>query len=88
MQGLREAYETGRGRVVMRARVVVEEKASTGKSALVVTEIPYQVNKARLAEQIVELVLEKKVEGITEVVSLKPTEFDLASAEDGDDTDL
>ncbi len=67
VQGLREAYETGRGRVVMRARVVVEEKASTGKSALVVTEIPYQVNKARLAEQIVDLVLEKRVEGITAV---------------------
>jgi DNA gyrase subunit A len=67
LQGLREAYETGRGRVVMRARVVVEEKASTGRSSLIVTEIPYQVNKARLAEQIVELVLEKRVEGITAV---------------------
>ncbi|HEX9166368.1 MAG TPA: DNA gyrase subunit A [Gemmatimonadales bacterium] len=67
VQGLREAYETGRGKVVMRARVQVEEKESTGKSALVITEIPYQVNKARLAEQIVELVLEKKVEGISAV---------------------
>jgi DNA gyrase subunit A len=67
VQGLREAYETGRGRVVMRARVQVEEKESTGKCALVVTEIPYQVNKARLAEQIVELVLEKKLEGVSAV---------------------
>ena len=65
--GLREAYETGRGRVVMRARVVVEEKASSGKTALIINEIPYQVNKARLHEQIVELVLEKKVEGISAV---------------------
>jgi DNA gyrase subunit A len=67
VQGLREAYQTGRGRVIMRARVQVEEKASTGRSALVVTEIPYQVNKARLHEQIVELVLEKKIEGISAV---------------------
>jgi DNA gyrase subunit A len=67
VQGLREAYETGRGRVVMRARVQVEEKESTGKSALIVTEIPYQVNKARLSEQIVELVLEKKLEGVSAV---------------------
>ena len=65
--GLREAYATGRGRVVMRARVVVEEKASSGKTALIINEIPYQVNKARLHEQIVELVLEKRVEGITAV---------------------
>jgi DNA gyrase subunit A len=67
VQGIREAYETGRGRVVMRARVQVEEKESSGKSALVITEIPYQVNKARLAEQIVDLVLHKKVEGISAV---------------------
>jgi len=64
--GLREAYQTGRGRVVMRARVVVEEKSS-GKTALIINEIPYQVNKARLHEQIVELVLEKRVEGISAV---------------------
>jgi DNA gyrase subunit A len=67
VQGIREAYENGRGRVVMRARVVVEEKESTGRSALIVNEIPYQVNKARLSEQIVELVLEKKLEGISAV---------------------
>lgn len=67
LQGIREAYETGRGRIIMRARVQVEEKESTNRSALVVTELPYQVNKARLAEQIAELVNEKKIEGISAV---------------------
>ena len=66
LQGLREAYQTGRGRVIMRARVVVEEK-SNGKNALVVNELPYQVNKARLAEQIVDLVVGKKIEGVSAV---------------------
>ncbi|HET9274980.1 MAG TPA: DNA gyrase C-terminal beta-propeller domain-containing protein, partial [Gemmatimonadales bacterium] len=66
-EGIKEAYETGRGRVVMRARVVVEEKASTGKSALVVTEIPYQVNKATLHKDIAALVNEKRLEGISDV---------------------
>ncbi|MGE0554653.1 MAG: DNA gyrase subunit A [Gemmatimonadales bacterium] len=67
VQGLKEAYETGRGKVVMRARVVVEEKESSGKCALVVTELPYQVNKARLAEDIASLANAKKVEGITAI---------------------
>ena len=67
LQGIREAYETGRGKVIMRARVQVEEKESTGKSALVITELPYQVNKARLAEDIAHLAYEKKIEGITAV---------------------
>jgi DNA gyrase subunit A len=67
LQGLREAYETGRGKVVMRARVVIEEKESSGKSALVVTELPYQVNKARLAEDIAKLANEKRVEGISAI---------------------
>ncbi len=67
MQGIREAYETGRGKVIMRARVQVEEKESSGKSALVITELPYQVNKARLAEDIAHLAYEKKIEGITAV---------------------
>ncbi len=65
--GIREAYETGRGRVIMRARVQVEEKESSGKSAIVITELPYQVNKARLAEDIAHLAAEKKIEGITAV---------------------
>ncbi len=67
LAGIRDAYETGRGRVIMRARVRIEEKESSGKSALVIVELPYQVNKARLASQIVDLVLEKKVEGVSAV---------------------
>ncbi|BBP43592.1 DNA gyrase subunit A [Thiosulfativibrio zosterae] len=62
--GIREAYETGRGRVQMRARTLVETDKS-GKNTIVVYEIPYQVNKARLIERIAELVKEKKIEGIT-----------------------
>src|SRR5262249_22975612 len=62
-----EAYETGRGRIVMRAKVRIEENERTGKSALIITEIPYQVNKATLATNIAELAMEKRVEGITGV---------------------
>ncbi len=64
--GIREAYHTGRGRIYMRARTEVEEYES-GKQAIIVTELPYQVNKARLLEKIAELVKEKKIEGITEL---------------------
>ncbi|WP_178863844.1 DNA gyrase subunit A [Thiomicrorhabdus cannonii] len=63
-KGIREAYETGRGRVQIRAKTSVETDKS-GKSQIVVHEIPYQVNKARLIERIAELVKEKKIEGIT-----------------------
>ena len=62
--GIREAYETGRGRVKMRAKTFVETDKS-GKSAIIVSELPYQVNKAKLIERIAELVKEKKIEGIT-----------------------
>ncbi|WP_319379628.1 DNA gyrase subunit A [Thiomicrorhabdus sp.] len=62
--GIRQAYETGRGRVQIRARTDVETDKS-GKSQIVVNEIPYQVNKAKLIERIAELVKEKKIEGIT-----------------------
>src|SRR6185295_18047238 len=65
--GLREAYETGRGKVVMRARAQIEEKESSGKTAIVVTELPYQVNKANLAKDIADLVNDKKLEGISAV---------------------
>ncbi|MGH7594498.1 MAG: DNA gyrase subunit A, partial [Gemmatimonadales bacterium] len=65
--GIREAYETGRGRVVMRARVRIEENERTGKSALIITEIPYQVNKATLHTNIAELAMAKRVEGISGV---------------------
>jgi DNA gyrase subunit A len=64
VRGIREAYRTGRGRCVMRARTEVETQKRSGREAIVVTEIPYQVNKARLLERIAELVKEKKIEGI------------------------
>src|SRR5687768_1431048 len=64
--GIQAAYRTGRGRVRMRARAEVEV-ADNGREAIVVTEIPYQVNKARLIEKIAELVKEKKLEGISEL---------------------
>lgn len=63
-RGIREAYETGRGRVQIRAKTTVETDKS-GKSAIIVNEIPYQVNKAKLIERIAELVKEKKIEGIS-----------------------
>ena len=62
--GIREAYETGRGRVQIRAKTAVETDKS-GKSQIIVNEIPYQVNKAKLIERIAELVKDKKIEGIT-----------------------
>ncbi|MGC8697694.1 MAG: DNA gyrase subunit A, partial [Halothiobacillus sp.] len=65
--GIREAYLTGRGRVVMRARTHFEEDERASKAIIIVTELPYQVNKARLIERIAELVREKKIEGITEL---------------------
>ncbi|MGZ8455611.1 MAG: DNA gyrase subunit A [Gemmatirosa sp.] len=64
-QGIQDYIETGRGKVVMRARAVIEEKESSNKSQIVITELPYQVNKARLVEQIADLHREQKVEGIS-----------------------
>jgi len=64
-EGIREAYETGRGTIKMRARMEVEE--SGRRSHLIVTELPYQVNKARLLERIAELVKQKKIEGIQDI---------------------
>ncbi|HEX2251424.1 MAG TPA: DNA gyrase subunit A [Gemmatimonadales bacterium] len=64
-EGIKEAYETGRGRVVMRARAQIEERETSGRSQIVVTEIPYQVNKENLVKSIAELAAEKKIEGIT-----------------------
>jgi len=66
-QGIHEAYHTGRGRIYVRARSHVETDESNGKQTIAVTELPYQVNKARLLEKIAELVKEKKLEGITEL---------------------
>ncbi|MFZ5467081.1 MAG: DNA gyrase subunit A [Pseudomonadota bacterium] len=65
--GIREAYLTGRGRIQVRARAHVEEDERTGRQTIIVTELPYQVNKARLIERIAELVKEKKIEGISEL---------------------
>jgi DNA gyrase subunit A len=65
-EGISEAYRTGRGLIRLRAKVAVEKK-SGGREALVIRELPYQVNKARLIERIAELVKEKKVEGIADI---------------------
>jgi DNA gyrase subunit A len=65
-QGIREAYQTGRGAIKVRAQATVE-KIGGGKSAIVVHEIPFMVNKARLIEKIAELVREKKIDGITDL---------------------
>lgn len=62
--GIRRAYETGRGRVTVRAKVDIEQ-TKTGKEQIIVTELPYAVNKARLIERISELAREKRIEGIT-----------------------
>ena len=66
-EGIKEAYETGRGRVIMRARAQIEEKETSGRSQIVVTEIPYQVNKENLVKAIAELASEKKIEGIVNI---------------------
>src|SRR5690625_7753015 len=64
ISGIRKAYETGRGSITLRAKTEIEERANGGQS-IIVTELPYQVNKARLIEKIAELVREKRIEGIT-----------------------
>ncbi|MBU2882352.1 DNA gyrase subunit A [Psychrosphaera sp. B3R10] len=64
-KGIEEAYRTGRGKVYIRANTEIETDEKTGKDTIIVTEIPYQVNKAKLIEKIAELVKDKKVEGIT-----------------------
>ncbi len=65
MEGVREAFETGRGRVVIRARAVIEE--TNGRESIIVTEIPYQVNKADMIKKTADLVNDKKIEGISEI---------------------
>ncbi len=66
-RGIREAYRSGRGRIYVRARAKVEHDEKKGKDTIIVHELPYQVNKARLLEKIAELVKDKKLEGITEL---------------------
>lgn len=63
--GIVEAYKTGRGRIYMRARVETETDEKTGRQSIIVKELPYQVNKARLIEKIAELVKDKKIDGIS-----------------------
>ena len=65
--GIRQAYETGRGSILMRARTHVEQKDKGSREAIVITEIPYQQNKAVLVEKIALLIKEKKIEGISEI---------------------
>ncbi|WP_210133170.1 DNA gyrase subunit A [Staphylococcus sp. GDH8C106P] len=64
--GIRRAYETGRGSIQMRARAEIEERGG-GRQRIVVTEVPYQVNKARMIEKIAELARDKKIDGITDL---------------------
>lgn len=64
--GIRKAYETGRGSITLRAKVEIEEN-SNGTSTIIVSELPYQVNKAKLIEKIAELVRDKRIEGITDL---------------------
>ena len=66
-EGIREAYANGRGIVQMRARALVEVDRRSGREAIIITEIPYQVNKAKLIEKIADLVKEKKIEGIADL---------------------
>jgi len=65
--GIKEAYGNGRGIIQMRARALVEKDRRTGRESIIVSEIPYQVNKARLIEKIAELVKDKKIEGISDL---------------------
>jgi DNA gyrase subunit A len=67
LRGIRDAYTTGRGLLRIRARTIVEENKRTGREAIVVTEVPYAVNKARLLEEIADLVRDKKLEGISDL---------------------
>ncbi|MFW6159996.1 MAG: DNA gyrase subunit A [Acidobacteriota bacterium] len=67
MDGLKQAYETGRGSIIMRARAMVERGRGSDRDRVVITEIPYQVNKAKLLEGIADLVNQKKIEGIADI---------------------
>jgi DNA gyrase subunit A len=67
LEGIRSAYTTGRGIIQVRARAGIETDPQTDRQAIVVTELPYQVNKARLLERMAELVKEKKLDGITDL---------------------
>ncbi|MFA4911081.1 MAG: DNA gyrase subunit A [Desulfobacteria bacterium] len=66
-RGINEAYKTGRGIIHIRARAIIERNKDSGKESIVISELPYQVNKARLIENIAELSRKKKIEGISEL---------------------
>jgi len=66
-EGIKSAYETGRGSIVIRARAFIEKQKKGEKEAIIVSELPYQVNKANLIEKIAELVRDKKIEGISDL---------------------
>ena len=66
-QGVKKAFETGRGRVVVRAKAEIEENEKSGKARIIVTELPYQVNKATLIQKTAALVNDKKIDGITAI---------------------
>jgi len=65
--GIRSGYSTGRGKVIVRAHAEIEENEKTGRSKIIVTELPYQVNKARLIENIADLVKDKRIDGISNI---------------------
>jgi DNA gyrase subunit A len=66
-EGIRQAYRTGRGSILVRARTSIEEHPKSGRKSIVATEIPYQVNKAKLIEKIAELTRDKKIDGIADI---------------------
>ena len=67
IDGIRSAYETGKGRVILRAKTSIEKINNSERESIIVTELPFQVNKAKLIEKIAELVRDKKIEGISEI---------------------
>ena len=66
-EGIIQAYKTGKGRIYVRGRAEVEIDAKTSRETIIITELPYQVNKAKLIEKVAELVKDKKIEGISEI---------------------
>jgi DNA gyrase subunit A len=66
-EGIKDYFDTGRGRIVMRARAVIEEKESSGKSQIVITEVPYQVNPSNLVKDVAQLVRDGKLTGISDL---------------------
>src|SRR3989442_15180108 len=66
-QGIKEAYTTGRGLLTLRAKASIETDERTERDRIIVTEIPYQVNKARRIEKIAELIQDKRIEGVSDL---------------------